>query len=222
MKSSNKYSIYKNLFNDYELKSIRNYYHSIYQRNKNNINDIFEFAINKSDFYPGFYFLIYNKENDSWLRETRSLNKHLQNNSITENILIDNEKCTYKKIKFNHPNKIDYSYAFVVDVSHKKEVQKNINNVIDILKDNNFNILDKSVSLTVQESGHTIHEHKDAGVGARYHVVLNDDVNDYFYIENTGYKLNFGDCIYVNTSQINHTYMHFNDEIRMHMIFDVE
>ena len=218
---SENFIIYKNLFNRDILSDIKNYYFELYQNNKQSIDSIFQSGINKKDFYPGYYFLIYNKENDNYLKETGALNKDLQKYTNDYFIELNQKQILYKRIKFNYPNSEKYQYAYVIDVTKFTEKQNIIKDIIDIMLYKQFSVSTNSVSLTMQESGHTIHEHKDGGVGARYHVVLNDDINDYFYIENTGYKLNFGDCIYINTSQINHTYMHFNDEIRMHMIFDV-
>lgn len=218
---SENFIIYKNLFNKDTLSDIKKYYFELYQNNKQSIDSIFQSGINKKDFYPGYYFLIYNKENDSYLKETGALNKDLQKYTNNDYIELNQNQTLYKRIKFNYPDSKEYQYAYVIDVTKFTEKQNMIKDIIDIMSNKQFLISTNSVSLTIQENGHTIHEHKDGGVSGRYHVVLNNDISDYFYIDNIGHKLSFGDCIYINTSKVNHTYMHFSNKIRMHLIFDV-
>lgn len=214
-----KIKIYKNLFNHDDLNHIRNYYTKVYNNSKENLCSIFKSGVEKLDFYPGFYFLIHRNLKNDYLKS--GINENLKNRGSEENtIVIQGQPIQYTKVKFLRPNNQGIQFAYVIELGNDPNTQPQILNVINTIKQNNFNMSFDSIACTMQESGHMIHTHKDGGVHGRYHIVLNQDAEDYFYIENKGYKLNFGDMFYVETSTCNHTFMHFSNKLRIHLIFD--
>jgi len=194
-----------------DLDFLREYILNFHYKNKNTILSNFDpgNTIHKSQlgyYIPQFNITHTTRKVSSWVE----FNEQLIDDLCIHTIKMNQDNCTYQNLYvIKSPSFLDDAYLTV------------LNRVLDrVYRCIAFDR--SSTSATVQEFGYSMKFHTDAGVESRIHINLNRNSLDYFYTGTNGmHRWHFGECCLVEASKVNHGFMSFQQEPRIHLIMDI-
>lgn len=204
-------SCWKNMeiqFPESSLDYLRTYIMQLHLDIKENLFSLYDPGNISNKPSLGYYISIYEKTH-----ETRKVKSWEQFNSIK----IKNFEISTIKMKVDDKS---HQNLYVIYPLNKFEV-KFYSELEKILEKIDYKYQKESTTICVQEFGYSMAFHRDSGVKSRIHINLNRNSLDYFYTDEGNYKVEYGVPYLFEASKVNHGFMSFQSEPRIHIILDV-